>query len=125
MGGESGWDRGERVTYGSEVGSARESGSGWGSQNPHPLSQRARKKDGASQTANTGGDDTEAALGDGGGGVSGEGGGVGAAGIKALGREFAVRPDCGQREEAAAGASQVFASGRERWGEDLTCTRSS
>src|ERR1035438_5196031 len=90
-----GWDRGEMVTYGSGVGSGGEWDGGRGNQSPHPLSQNTRKKDGATKTAGAGYFDTEAARGDGGGGVSGEGGGLGVPGVEAVGGEFAVRPDCG------------------------------
>ncbi|MGC1645449.1 MAG: hypothetical protein WA741_06440, partial [Candidatus Sulfotelmatobacter sp.] len=54
-----------------------------------PLSRRTRKKGGAPTTA-IGGADAEAARGDGGGGVSGEGYEPGVSGIEAVGRKFAV-----------------------------------
>src|SRR5579872_2911919 len=90
-------DRGVMVTYGSFAG-GREScfttgdtGEHGGSQNPHPVSQKTRDQDGAPTRGRA---YAEAAWGDGGGGVCGEGGQPGVVRVEAVGGEFAVRPDC-------------------------------
>src|SRR5690348_10301463 len=97
------------VMYGNRVGSGGAGGDGQGSQSLHTLSQRTRKK-GRARNADLGGVDAEAARGDGGGGIFGDGGEVGVTRVEAMGREFAIRLDRRQREEAAAGAGEIRAS---------------